>query len=181
MADDAGLEARRQAVIDVLKDRFARGEIELEEYERRIAAASEAQRVRELSALVHDLGRSAMPVAAVPSDAPHQLVAVMSSRSLTGDWLRADAVEVYALMGSISLDLTEVRPSDRPIVVSVRSLMSEITLTVPAGMPVHMDVHTILSDASVHKRVTKGPVTANAVIVRGFAVMTSVSARLPKR
>ena len=97
MPEDAGLEPRRQAVIDVLKDRFARGEIELAEYERRITAAADAQRVADLAALVNDLGRSAVP----PSlpEAKQQFVTVMSSRNQRGDWLQADAVVVYVLMG----------------------------------------------------------------------------------
>ena len=57
--EEGGLEARRQAVIDVLKDRFARGEIELAEYERRVAAAAETRSVSDLAALVSDLTRRA--------------------------------------------------------------------------------------------------------------------------
>ena len=179
MPEDAGLEARRQAVIDVLKDRFARGEIELDEYERRIAVASEAQRIRDLSELVADLSRSAAPPA-VGAEAPQQLVAVMSSRTQVGDWLRADSVVVYALMGSVVLDFTDVRPGERPVVVEVRALMSEVNLKVPAGMPVHMDVHTFMAEASVHRSVSREPVTGPGIVVRGVAVMSEVSARAPR-
>ncbi len=124
MPEEAGLEPRRQAVIDVLKDRFARGEIELAEYERRIAAAAEARRAGELAALVSDLGRSAAPLPSVP-DEKQRFVTVMGSRAEHGDWLRADSVEVYVLMGSVSLDFTGVRPGDRPVVVELYSMMSE--------------------------------------------------------
>ena len=178
MPDDAGLEARRQAVIDVLKDRFARGEIELAEYERRVTAAAEARRAGDLAALVSDLTRRAAP----PSlpEAKQQFVTVMSSRDQRGDWLQADAVVVYALMGSVSLDFTEVRPGDRPVVVEVRSMMGEVNLRVPAGMPVQMDVDTIMSEASVHRSVSTQPVTGHGVVVRGVAVMSSVTARAPR-
>ena len=184
----AGARERRQAVIDVLKDRFARGEIELAEYERRVTAAAEARRagdlaaslvarsswpstsgasprprmrrrVADLAALVSDLGRSAVP----PNlpEAKQQFVTVMSSRNQRGDWLQADAVVVYALMGSVSLDFTEVRPGDRPVVIEVRSMMGEVSLRVPAGMPVQMDVDTIMSEASVHRSVSGEPVTGH--------------------
>ena len=178
MPEDAGLEPRRQAVIDVLKDRFARGEIELAEYERRITAAADAQRVADLAALVSDLGRSAVP----PSlpEAKQQFVTVMSSRNQRGDWLQADAVVVYVLMGSVSLDFTEVRPGDRPIVIEVRSMMGEVNLRVPAGMPVQMDVDTFMTEASVHKSVSTEPVTGAGIVVRGVAVMSSVTARAPR-
>ena len=178
MPEDAGLEARRQAVIDVLKDRFARGEIELAEYERRITAAADAQRVADLAVLVSDLTRRAAP----PNlpEQKQQFVTVMSSRNQRGDWLQADAVVVYALMGSVSLDFTEVRPGDRPVVIEVRSMMGEVSLRVPAGMPVQMDVDTIMSEASVHRSVSGEPVTGHGVIVRGVAVMSSVTARAPR-
>ena len=178
MPEDAGLEPRRQAVIDVLKDRFARGEIELAEYERRVTAAAEARRASDLAALVSDLGRSAVPPS-VPEE-KQQLVTVMSSRNQRGDWLRADAVEVFSLMGSVSLDFTEVRPGDRPVVVELRTMMSEVSLKVSPGMPVQMDVNTIMADASVHRSVSTEPVTGNGVIVRGVAVMSSVDARVPR-
>ena len=178
MPEDAGLEPRRQAVIDVLKDRFARGEIELAEYERRITAAAEAQRVGDLAALVSDLGRSAVPPS-LPEE-KQQFVTVMSSRNQLGDWLRADAVEVFALMGSVSLDFTEVRPGDRPVVVELRTMMSEISFKVPPGMPVQMDVNTIMADASVHRSVSTEPVTGHGIVVRGVAVMSSVTARVPR-
>ena len=178
MPDDAGLEARRQAVIDVLKDRFARGEIELAEYERRVTAAAEARRAGDLAALVSDLTRRAAP----PSlpEAKQQFVTVMGSRNQRGDWLQADAVVVYALMGSVSLDFTEVRPGDRPVVVEVRCMMSEVSLRVPAGMPVQMDVDTFMTEASVHKSVYREPVTGAGIVVRGVAVMSSVTARAPR-
>ncbi len=178
MPEDAGLEPRRKAVIDVLKDRFARGEIELAEYERRITAAAEAQRVGDLAALVSDLGRSAVPPS-LPEE-KQQLVTVMSSRHQLGDWLRADAVEVFALMGSVSLDFTEVRPGDRPVVVELRTMMSEISFKVPPGMPVQMDVNTIMADASVQRSVSTEPVTGHGIVVRGVAVMGSVTARVPR-
>lgn len=177
LPEDAGLEERRQAVIDVLKDRFARGEIELTEYERRITAAAEA-RAGELAALVSDLPRRAAP--ANLSEARQQFVTVMSSRNQRGDWLQADAVVVYVLMGSVSLDFTEVRPGDRPVVVEVRSMMGEVSLQVPAGMPVQMDVDTIMAEASVHRSVSTAPVTGHGVVVRGVTVMGSVTARAPR-
>ena len=178
MPEDAGLEPRRQAVIDVLKDRFARGEIELAEYERRITAAADARQVGDLAALVSDLTRRAAP----PNlpEAKQQFVTVMGSRNQRGDWLQADAVVVYVLMGSVSLDFTEVRPGDRPIVIEVRSMMGEVNLRVPAGMPVQMDVDTFMTEASVHKSVSTEPVTGHGVIVRGVAVMSSVTARAPR-
>ena len=178
MPDDAGLEERRQAVIDVLKDRFARGEIELAEYERRITAAAGARRAGELAALVSDLTRRAPPPD-LP-EAKQQFVTVMGSREQRGDWLQADGVVAYALMGSVSLDFTEVRPGDRPVVVEVRCMMSEVSLTVPAGMPVQMDVDTIMAEATVHRSVSTEPVTGHGIVVRGVAVMSSVSARAPR-
>ena len=178
MPEEGGLEARRQAVIDVLKDRFARGEIELAEYERRVAAAAEARRVADLAALVRDLTRRAAPPS-LPEE-KQQFVTVMSSRNQRGDWLQADGVVVYVLMGSVSLDLTEVRPGDRPVVIEVRSMMGEVSLRVPAGMPVQMDVDTIMAEASVHRSVSTEPVSGHGVIVRGVAVMSSVDARVPR-
>ena len=178
MPEEGGLEARRQAVIDVLKDRFARGEIELSEYERRIAAAAEARRAGELAALVSDLTRRAAPPD-LP-EAKQQFVTVMSSRNQRGDWLQADGVVAYVLMGSVVLDFTQVRPGDRPVVVEVRCMMSEVRLTVPAGMPVQMDVDTIMAEASVHRSVSTEPVTGHGVIVRGVAVMSTVDARAPR-
>lgn len=179
MPEEAGLEPRRQAVIEVLKDRFARGEIEMAEYERRVAAAADARRAGELAALVSDLGRNAPPPPAVP-DGKQQIVSVMSSRTQHGDWLRADAVAVYAMMGSVDLDFTDVRPGDRPVVVEVYGMWSNVTLTVPAGMPVKMDVSAVMADASVHRNVAAERAAGNGIVVRGVAVMSTVHARAPR-
>lgn len=180
MPEEAGLEPRRQAVIEVLKDRFARGEIEMAEYERRVAAAADARRAGELAALVSDLGRSAAPLPPAVPDGKQQIVSVMSSRTQHGDWLRADAVAVYAMMGSVDLDFTDVRPGDRPVVVEVYCTWSNVTLTVPAGMPVKMDVSAVMADASVHRSVTAERAAGNGIVVRGVAVMSTVHARAPR-
>lgn len=185
MPEEAGLEPRRQAVIEVLKDRFARGEIEMAEYERRVTAAADARRAGELAALVSDLSRSAAPHPAVPDGTAvpavkHQIVSIMGSRTQHGDWLRADAVAVYAIMGSVDLDFTEVRPGDRPVVVEVYAMMSNVTVTAPAGMPVSMDVTGVMADASVHRNVARERAAGNGIVVRGVAVMSTVRVRAPR-
>lgn len=180
MPEEAGLEPRRRAVIDVLKDRFARGEIEMAEYERRVADAANARRAGELAALVGDLSRSATPQQPAVPDGKQQVVSVMSSRTQHGDWLRADAVAVYAMMGSVDLDFTDVRPGDRPVVVEVYGMWSNVTLTVPAGMPVKMDVSAVMADASVHRNVAAERAAGNGIVVRGVAVMSTVHARAPR-
>jgi len=73
-----------------------------------------------------------------------------------------------------------VRPGDRPVVVELRTMMSEVSFKVPPGMPVQMDVNTIMADASVHRSVSTEPVSGNGIIVRGVVVMSSVSARVPR-
>src|SRR5689334_21323591 len=100
--NDTLLTDRRDLVIDRLSSGYAQGHFEVEELERRLVRAHEAQTALELDALVTDLVPSAASTALVLAQ---QTRVVFGSVERTGPWTVPQQLAARVLCGNLLLDL----------------------------------------------------------------------------
>ena len=121
-------QARRQEAIDALCDAFARDEMELEEFERRVETAHRAATAAELDRLLADLSPILVPVRRVSAGQPGSarrsaarrptalsghvrerevIAGVMGGSMRRGRWSPARRITAIGIMGGVELDFRE--------------------------------------------------------------------------
>jgi hypothetical protein len=148
---DELLRRRREEIIDMLTDAFARDMIDTAEYEYRVSQANNLMIVTELNALVTDLTPSeSRSLQTYPDPGTMSLKAIFSSQEFDGDWLTNDHVQVRAVMGTVICDFR--RPVLGPVTrIDVRAVMGEVKIIVPKGMRIQVNVNPILGEVSRHR------------------------------
>jgi hypothetical protein len=197
----------RQQVIDALCEHYARDNLELGEFERRLDRANRASREEELRDLVSDLpalqppegssppapeprsGSESLPVPqgagrADPARVPDSQFefAVWSGRSRTGSWVPARTIRAVAFMGGVELDFREALFGPEEVRVHAVAVMGGIEIIVPPH--VHVDVSGFALLGGFEEQLEGGgEVLADAPTVRvtGAAVLGGVEivTRLP--
>lgn len=178
------LQRQQERAVAILSDSYARGVIELEEFERRVEAAHRAATSRELAALIEDLPEPAPEAPAsgrqvALSDDEQPVRTILADRRLRGDWLESRQVDSYSLMGNAEFDFREVALPRETVELRVFALMSSIVITVPEGVPVRLEVMPVLADCKEGRRVQRRLVRGQPGIrVTGTIVMSSIKVRV---
>jgi hypothetical protein len=184
-----GLPARRERTIRILSECFARNLLEMEEFERRVGLAHQAQSVQDLARLIDDIPgdlaeaqeeprepASAKGVALREEEQP--VYGIMMNRRLRGQWLKCRTVNSRTLMSSLEFDFRDLDLPAGVVEINVAALMSSITVTVPEDLPVQTEVVPILGEVKEGRRVTTGPPKRGAGLrISGFIMMGDVKVR----
>jgi len=173
------LEQRRQAVIDVLTEQFSQDRIAMDDYERLVASAQQANDLMALAQVEDQVPETALaparetaPVAA--EDIQH-LSAFMAERRLGGNWLRGKAVAAFTCMASQVFDFREVSLPPGELRLELFVLMGDARIIVPEDLAVRMEAVPIMADAAVGKRVsTRERAGSPVLVVCGNAIMGSI-------
>jgi hypothetical protein len=197
MASDDRLSSRRPVVttaerersIALLSDRFAHGDLDMEEFEERLTLAHRAQTAEELAALTADL---AAPAAAIPAAQDLQLVtevpaqgnalAIFGGTRRDGAWTVPRRLRVTAVFGGVELDLRQARLPAGSIDVEVTAVFGGVQLIVPPTLAAEIHGSAILGGFDQMDRTPATPDPAVPVLrIRGLAVMggVNVETRLP--
>ena len=181
----------RDRAIAVLSDHFAQDHLDVDEFERRVTAAHNAQTGEELVALTRDLPATQLPVPVkqtqlmVPDAQvmPRQtLLAIMSGTERKGQWLTPRKLRVWAVMGGAELDFREARLPAGVTEVQVFAMMGGVEIIVPPGLAVDVAGSAIMGG---FEHLQRTPVQADPdrplLRVHGFAMMggVSIETRLP--
>src|SRR5215475_14467134 len=139
----------REKVIGRLTDHFAKDDLDMEEFERRLTVAHRAESVDELDKLVADLPAAGAPATAlVPAAKPAQIVpassvedrrtmvAIMGGFQRTGAWTAPRHLRVVCFWGGAELDYREARLPAGTTEVTVFALMGGLQIVVPPGLAV---------------------------------------------
>jgi hypothetical protein len=183
----APLRSRRDATVQVLCDEFAKDNLSLEEFERRLDRAHRATALAELDALTADLQAPAPATAAPtavaqPRPAPPReiaegqiLVAIMGGVERRGQWVPARHTNLFALMGGAGLDFREARLGPGVTEVSIFCLMGGVEIIVPPGLIVDAGGLAIMGGFE-HVAAEPVPANPNAPVlkVNGFVMMGGV-------
>jgi len=184
-----GLPVQRERTIGILSDCFARNLLEMEEFERRVSQAHQAQSVQELARLIDDIpGELAEAPEEIPDPASAGSLAlregeqpvhgIMMSRRLRGEWLKCRTVTSKTLMSSLEFDFRDLELPPDIVEINVLALMSSVVVTVPENLPVQTEVVPILGEVKEGRRLkTVLPRKGPGVRLTGFAMMSEVKVR----
>lgn len=183
----APLRSRREATVQVLCDEFAKDNLSLEEFERRLDRAHRATALAELDALTADLqapaaATPAPPAVTVPRPATpgevgesQTLIAIMGGVERRGQWVPARHTHLFALLGGAGLDFREARLGPGVTEVSVFCLMGGVEIIVPPGLIVDAGGLALMGGFE-HVAPERVPADPNAPVlkVNGFVMMGGV-------
>lgn len=193
------LEEVRERVMDLLATYYARGALELEEYEHSVGKAAGGTTRDELEALVTALPALPGPVAgervalgtsgasseAGPSIASGEvrstqtLASVFSAVSKRGEWYPARETQAVAFFGSTDLDLRRAHIPAGKSTITVVAFFGAVSILVPSGVNVEMDGVGVFGafDSNVPEERQEGRPT---IRVDGLAVFGSASVRIKR-
>jgi hypothetical protein len=145
------LAEHRERVVDLLSTGFAADRLEVEEYERRVTLAHEAQSPAALDALVTDLVPTpgalvATATALVPAK---HLRVMFGSIERVGPWTVPSQLAARVVCGNITLDLRDAQLS--PVTtIEVNVTMGNVEILVPPGVAIEMDASPFLGNVEDH-------------------------------
>ena len=181
----------RERIISRLGDAFANGNLEVEEFERRVTLAHQADADRELAALVTDLPAPTRPTEAPPTralvperdvKATGMVLAAMGGVERRGTWNVPRRLNVVTIMGGATLDFREARLPEGDVEIRVGSLMGGVEIIVPPSLQVESTGAAIMGG---FEHLDRAPPIADpgATVLRvtGLVVMggVSIETRLP--
>jgi uncharacterized protein DUF1707 len=186
----------RERAIALLSDRFAKDDLEMEEFDRRVTLAHRATTVKELDDLVADLSpasASSPSTALAPIDKPalvpesqvkdrRTYVAIMGGVNRQGQWTAPRRMRVFAMMGGVHLDFRGARVPAGAMDLTVFALMGGVSIIVPPGLAVEMSGAGIMGGFDHMERSSAEPDPTQPVLrVTGVAIMggVSIETRLP--
>jgi hypothetical protein len=183
----------RDRIIATLSEAFARGVLEVEEFERRVTVAHRSETASELAALVADLPAVAPAPGAAPLPARNVLptelvrasgtiVSIMGGTQRVGQWTVPRQLNVVALMGGSQIDLREARLPAGVVEIRVLAMMGGVQVLVPPQLAVEASGAAIMGGfAHVERAPTQPDPGATVVRVTGFCLMGGVhiEMRLP--
>jgi hypothetical protein len=162
----------RERAIARLSDAFARDELEMDEFERRLTLAHRAESVAELDGLLTDLepASASAPasdsVALVPAPKPaspsrvqdrRRIVAVLAGTRRTGPWTPPRTLRVVAVLGGVELDFREASLASGVTELHVTACLGGVSIVVPPTLAVEMDGTAVLGGFEHSERAPAEP------------------------
>lgn len=179
--------AERERIIQDLGEHFARDQLTLEEYERRVGEAFKSTSRQALVALTSDL----RPAATEPSETParvtaaplparrRRFLALLSGVVRRGNWVVPAQLRATAIMGGIELDLREASLTAAVTEIRVVAVMGGVQITVPPRVRVESDGSAFLGGfADTILEPTQATENAPVIRLRGIAVLGGVDVRV---
>jgi Domain of unknown function (DUF1707)/Cell wall-active antibiotics response 4TMS YvqF len=168
-------DADRERVVSLLGEAHADGRLGLEEHADRVTRAYAARTLGDLTGLTDDLAAAESQ----PIQVDDRPVSVMFGRtSRAGRWVVPTKLPLFAVFGTVELDLREAVLQRRHVVIDATLLGGRLRLLVPDGVKVEVTGRAVLSSREVRTRpAPAGPTTE----VDGLLLFGSVRARAPRR
>ncbi|MGQ4365639.1 DUF1707 SHOCT-like domain-containing protein [Streptomyces sp. SAS_272] len=184
-------DADRDRIADMLREALAEGRLTADEHAERVEGVLAAKTVGELQAFVRDLPaaheRRGAPAAApgrpapgaIPADPDDNVVAVFSSAVRRGRWRAGRRIHVYAVFGSVEIDLTEALFEYQQVVIKAFSVFGNVEVRVPENVSLRGTGGAVLGNFEVDA-LDSPQSDAPVVYVDGWAVLGNIEGR-PKR
>ena len=194
-------EVHRQEVIDLLCDAYARDEVELDEFERRIEVAHRAETAADLDALLAGISTQAQvpagrrrpgspdaahwgsqvgsPVAAAPVRERQAVMGVMGGATRRGRWTPARKITAVGIMGGVELDFREAVFPPGVTEVQAFAFWGGIEILAPPHIRVECSGIGIMGGFD-HREDASGASNDGSVVLRvtGVAVMGGVDVKV---
>ncbi len=172
-------DADRNGTLRRLHNAVALGLIDIDEFEERSAAVSQARMRSDLDTLVDDLPG---PGAVVTSVADRvELRGVLGSLKRQGEWIVPTRLALVRRMGSVDLDLTRARFAGPMVLVELDMKFGSVGVRLPEGASASIDdVEVIVGSARDYRRDAPAEGTPH-VIFTGKVVWGSLDVRGPRK
>jgi hypothetical protein len=175
--------AARDEAIERLQDHYARNDLEVEDFERRVELAENASTRDQLEAALAGLPVSDAE-ALVPAERSGQLTtrvsALLSSQQRRGRWKVPSRVVVNATLGSVELDLVDAEVTGE-VDLEIKARLGSVTVVVPEGLGLEVEGSAVLGSFD---HLVQDPASARdrrRVRIRGSAVLGSVEILVRKK
>lgn len=186
----------RQKTIDALMEHFAQDRLSVEEFERRVDRAHQANSTEELRKLLQDLPSGDLPIrreevtpvyperaqASVPAGRVKErglMVAALGGVERKGRWMPARQSYVVAIMGGVVLDFREALLPPGETEVWLFTLMGGAEIIVPPGLTVESDGVAIMGAFAHQEDVSPSPDPDAPVLkLRGLSIMGGVDVNI---
>lgn len=193
-ADDVLVAVRdaRERVIARLSDAFAQGELDVDEFDRRLELAHRSESVAQLDELTAGLATPSSSTALVPvasaelapgqQEGRQKVVAVLGNANRGGPWAPPRHLRVYAVLGNTELDFREARLAPGAIDIEVTACLGNVTVIVPPSLAVEMNGTAVLGSFEHSERAPASPDPGRALLrIHGLACLGNVDiqTRLP--
>jgi Domain of unknown function (DUF1707)/Cell wall-active antibiotics response 4TMS YvqF len=176
----------RNAVAERLRDAFADGRLDEEEFDVRMQRALTARTRQDLDILLQDLGRTAASGAPIPAPpaAPagaaepfRRNTAILSTVSRKGRWMVPQELSAVAVLGDVKLDLRAAALSSPVTTIRVQAILGDVTLVVPPGVRVEVNGSPVMGE--IRDRVDDAHLGPGAPLVRvdAFVLLGQFTAR----
>ena len=180
--------AERNVVAEYLRDAYADGRLDADEFDVRIHQALVAKTRADLEQLLADLGPRAgldrvpdVGVPATPPAAPDRsysfTVAIMGGADRRGRFSVPEESTAFALCGGINLDLRAATLTNPVTTIRAIAIMGGIDIVVPPGVRVEMSGLPIMGGADDKVDDADLPSTAPLVRVQYVAIMGGVTVK----
>ena len=177
----------RDRTIAILSDLFAKDDLELDEFERRVSLVHRAATVAEVEKVVEDVVKPGAMVKAAPQPTTavvpaaevrdtQTIAAVFGGVNRQGGWTAARHMRVVAVMGGVVLDFREARIAPGVTEVNVFAMMGGVHVLVPPDLAVELEGTAIMGGFDHMERRPPVPDPDRPVLrVTGFAILGGVA------
>ena len=134
-----GLPKVRETVIEKLAAAYTNGDLDLDDYERRVTLAEEAGSIDELEAIIADFPAATRrneqkAVSPVAEEGGRFYFTLLGDRKIYPQDLERNAASVLSIIGEVRIDLSQTTaPLGTAFVITVVSFIGETKITVPRG------------------------------------------------
>lgn len=183
------LRRERDRLIDRLSEHFARDDVDVDEFERRVDLAHRATTSEALARLTDDLEpldlateqkaaetalarRAEAGVALSTRPARRSVVAILSGAERKGQWRLPERLRVFAVLGGVELDFREVVFPPGVTEVQIYCVMGGCEVIVPPHVHVESDGIGVMGGFETYDRVPATVEPDEPILrIRGFALM----------
>ena len=166
----------RERVVELLQVRFANGDLDMDEFERRVAACYQAKTPQELDSLIGDLVQSHSELA-VPEYG--RIAAILSNNEQNGVMPVPRQLKIVSVLGNVELDISAATFSPGLTEIEISAVFGNVELTVPLGVRVESGGNTFLGNFDCKVPHISGYAVPDEQVIRitGRSVFASVEIR----
>jgi len=169
---------RKEEIINILKDAFSEGQLQLDEFENRIVKAEQAKLISEIEYLISDI--KIMKIHNLQNNVAEieRINGKMITKKLSGTILRTKRFEIEVGMSTIKMDYRDIKLSDVIQEINVNMDMSNLILYLPDDVIVENRVQEEMSTYREVKNKYYDPENAKAIIrITGRSKMSNIKVR----